>query len=96
MSIEYKRLVYLLGCIGEECGEVQQIVGKCLRFGVHDFNPKRDNVPNLELMRREVHDIIAVYELFLEEIGDSFVRDQGLIDYKREKTMRYFNDDTSE
>lgn len=28
------KLDHLLACAGEECGEVQQVVGKALRFGI--------------------------------------------------------------
>lgn len=58
-----ERQEHLLACLAEECGEVAQVVGKCLRFGVDDYHPKTGNVPNIELLRREFNDLVAVAEM---------------------------------
>lgn len=64
-----KRIQYLLACLGEECGEVQQVVGKALRFGTYDHHPKTDDIANIELIRREVHDVLAVYTMLMRELS---------------------------
>ena len=58
-----KRRKYLLACLAEECGEATQMAGKCLRFGIDSYHKKTGNISNMELLRREVNDIIAVAEM---------------------------------
>ena len=53
-------LAHILAVLGEECGEVQQVVGKSLRFGIFDI-PPNDDKTNFELIRKEVHDVVAAY-----------------------------------
>lgn len=52
---------HLLACIGEEAGEVQQAVGKALRFGLLDKNPNTTSTNWVDL-RKEIHDLVAVFE----------------------------------
>lgn len=54
---------YLLACIGEECGEVQKVVGKSLRFGLDNCFSKE---PNYEMLDSEIHDVIAAYSMLME------------------------------
>ena len=82
------KLDHLLACAGEECGEVQQVVGKALRFGIWDHHPDK-KITNLEMLRREVHDLLAVYELICEELGESKSIDPALIRNKRQRVMHY-------
>lgn len=56
---------HLLVCLAEECAEIQQAVGKALRFGLND--DYRETTP-AEDIARECCDLIAVIEL-LEEAG---------------------------
>jgi len=80
--LDYKE--HLLACLGEECGEVSQIVGKSSRFG--SFDAKHQDVPNnIELMRKEVHDIISVYRDYCRETGHKFEIDESLLDAKRRR-----------
>lgn len=58
---------YILACISEECGEVSQMVGKCQRFGTDNTKVGR-NTSNFEELRKEVHDIVATYEMLCEEM----------------------------
>ena len=60
------RKEYLLACLSEECGEVVQVIGKAQRFGVLDIFPRGGETNWLKL-RNEVHDIIAVYEMYCED-----------------------------
>ena len=62
------RLVHLLACLGEECGELQQIVGKSIRFGLEDLNKSNDSKPNWLLLREEFDDVWAVMDLIREEM----------------------------
>ena len=54
---------YLFSCLSEESGEVVQAVGKIQRFGEHDFHEKTGNIENIELLRQEVNDLVAVAEM---------------------------------
>lgn len=56
---------HLLACLAEECAEIQQAVGKALRFGIN--NDYRETTP-AEDIARECCDLLAVIEL-LEEAG---------------------------
>lgn len=51
---ENERLALLL----EECGEVQQIIGKILRHGYESYNPfDKNKVTNRELLEKELGDL---------------------------------------
>lgn len=78
-----ERLAHLLACLTEECGETTQVVGKCLRFGINDYHPKTDNVPNFELLRREFNDIVAVAEML------GIMPDRKLINSKKARVETY-------
>ena len=86
------RVEHIIACVGEECGEVQQKVGKALRFGIFEANPKTSNSHWSE-MRQEVHDIVAVYEMLCEEFNVETELDRNLIDSKKEKVEHYMIDD---
>lgn len=79
---------HLLSCIGEESREIQQAVGKALRFGLLDVNPNTGQTNWVDL-RNEVHDVIAVFEMLCDE----FDRKRGLsreqIKCKKRKLAKY-------
>lgn len=53
---ERERLALLL----EECGEVQQVIGKILRHGYHSCDPTTQDSPtNRQLLERELGDLKA-------------------------------------
>lgn len=85
---EMNKTDYLISCLGEECGETQQIVGKSLRFGLFEVYHKIGE-DNLTRLKKEVHDIIAIYEMLCEEIDYDHTMDLDLIDYKKKRTIRY-------
>ena len=58
-NTEYQN--HLLACIGEECGELQQAVGKALRFGL-DVDKEKN-------ILKEFVDILGVMDLYLSEVG---------------------------
>lgn len=53
---------YYLICLMEECGEVSQVIGKSLRFGIDDHHPKTGDIPNRELLAQECGDILGVID----------------------------------
>lgn len=84
------KIDYLLSSLGEECGELQQAIGKALRFGLLDFNPydleRKTNWVNL---RQELHDIISVYELLCDEFDRVEEIDRDLIRLKKAKVDKW-------
>ena len=82
------RKEYLLACISEECGEVAQVIGKSQRFGILDVFPK-DGKTNWLKLRHEIHDILAVYEMFCEEHEQTLLFDRDLILKKKERVEHF-------
>lgn len=78
-----ERTKHLLACLAEEAGEVAQIVGKCLRFGMEDSHPKTGNIPNHVLMYNEVNDLIAVAEML------GIMASTPLINKKKKRVEEY-------
>ena len=77
---------HLLHCVGEECGELVQVTGKIGRFGVYDsYNGKME--VNILKLRKEFHDIVAVYGMFCREIGITSEIDPALIKAKEERVL---------
>lgn len=63
---------YELAILGEECGEVVQMVGKTMRFGIDSYSPvDPTRRTNHELLHDEVGDILA---------GIEFATERGLFD----------------
>ena len=79
---------HLAYCVGEECGEVQQVLGKIGRFGLLNTNPN-NGLTNLQQLKLEVHDIIAVYQMLTEEVGEDPSIDDTLIAAKMKRTEHY-------
>jgi NTP pyrophosphatase (non-canonical NTP hydrolase) len=85
-----KTIDHYLAALGEEAGEVQQAVGKALRFGLLDRKPNTKTT-NWVQLRKEVHDIIAVYELLCDEFDRVETIDRKLIERKKSKVARYLD-----
>jgi len=85
---EDRVLSHLLACVGEECGEVQQVVGKSLRFGIHDYHPKTGEENWLRLTE-EVGDLLAVYEMLANHLGFSGELDKAHIRQKKKKVVKH-------
>jgi len=82
------KLDHLLFCLGEECGEVQQVVGKAGRFGIYDINPITNEV-NIDLMRNEIHDILSIWRMLCKsQCIDSSI-DENKINKKIERVEHY-------
>jgi hypothetical protein len=83
------RMEHLLACLGEECGEAQQEVGKCLRFGHNTTNGKTGGI-NLMNLKREVNDIVAMFYMVMEEAELYPKLDAAGIKRKQEKVEAFF------
>lgn len=80
---------HLVACVGEEGGEIAQVVGKAQRFGLFDLNPKTRNTNWREIIL-ETHDLIAVVEMLHEhETGEQFRIDRDLIAAKKDRVLRF-------
>lgn len=82
------RAKYLLACLGEECGETQQMVGKSLRFGLDNSHQKYGALTNIDNIIKEVHDIVAVYFMLLEELDQLPEINETLVKVKRRRVER--------
>lgn len=81
-------LTHLLFCLAEECGELQQDVGKAGRFGVFDIKPNTSS-SNWDTMRNELHDIVAVYEMLCAILKEDTVLDREMIEAKKIRVLEY-------
>jgi len=88
MTDNAERVNHLLFCLGEECGELQQIVGKSGRFGMYDINPYSLH-QNIHLLKKEYHDIVAVYEMLLDSLDEYTVDNREWIVDKKNKVEKY-------
>jgi NTP pyrophosphatase (non-canonical NTP hydrolase) len=52
-----------LALLGEECGEVQHMIGKVLRHGYENSHKDYNYVKNRDLLRKEVLDLLAAIRL---------------------------------
>ena len=79
-NTEYQN--HLLACIGEECGELQQAVGKALRFGLD--TEKENNI------KREFIDLLGVMDLYLAEVEKEVLGEffPNMLPYMYEKTNK--------
>lgn len=72
---------YELAVIGEECGEVVQMVGKIMRFGLESYSPEdADRRTNHQLLHDEVGDILAAVD---------FATERGLLDSETLMTRKF-------
>ena len=78
---------YLLGTLGEESGEIQQAIGKILRFGLYDQHKEKE--PNFRELQKEIHDLVAVYQMVCDEVGECPKLDPNALKIKKEKVRKY-------
>lgn len=82
------RIGHIIGCVGEEAGEIGQAIGKIIRFGLHD--KKHDDGPdNLTSLRNEVHDLVGAYQMLCVELGEDPKLDLSKIADKQVKIEHY-------
>lgn len=53
--------------LGEECAEVIQAISKIQRFGYANFNPDDPSENNLQILQREIGDMLCMIDLLREE-----------------------------
>lgn len=88
MQSVQNKLDHCLSVLGEECGEVQQVLGKIGRFGILDKNPRTKKTNWVEL-RKEVHDIVAAYEMVCDQFDRVSELDRSLIEKKKKRVEKY-------
>lgn len=82
---------YLLACLAEECAEVQQAIGKALRFGIDD-SPPSGLACNREYITRELIDVLAVSEMLRDRgVLPSPDRKHEMILDKKAKVLRFMD-----
>lgn len=79
---------YLLTCLSEESLEIAHAVCKGLRFGLEDVGPNKE-ASNLEQLRREICDLLAIVELLEEDGLDMYTWNKLSIDAKKKKVKKY-------
>ncbi len=89
-NTEYQN--HLLACIGEECGELQQAVGKALRFGLYDHHPDEFSSRNIDDIRMEFRDILAVFQMLMDETHENKLLEIDEIEFKKDKVLGYWNE----
>ena len=84
------RLEHLLTIATEECAEVQQAATKTLRFGLEEGRDlsAMEYGSNVERLRYELNDLIAVVEM-LEREGLDLSPDHQSRKQKKEKVEKY-------
>ena len=76
---------HLLACLSEEAGEISQIVGKILRFGL--FSEYKGE-SNLDRLSCEINDLLAVMEMLIDA-GVDITVDKQLIAMKKARVEEY-------
>lgn len=85
---EAERLAILL----EECGEIQQIIGKILRHGKYSWNPNdKDKQSNKKLLAKEVGDMQFIVDLMIENNDISIGEVLNQKDKKRISIKKYLH-----
>jgi len=85
------RIEHLLACLGEECGELQQEVGKCLRFGYDETNRKHGG-RNIDNLKKEATDVMAMFDMLSDETKDLEGLDMEHFDNKQAKVQHYIDE----
>lgn len=84
---------HLLACLMEECAEVQQVIGKSLRFGLDDVWPNEEKNPdkltNAQRLRLEMNDIFTVAMMLQVATRIDLHPDKALIAAKEQRVRKY-------
>lgn len=78
-----------LAMLGEEAGEVQQIIGKILRHGYESTHPDDPHITNRDYLMIELGDLLAVMKIMVKggEITDEVILENGKS--KMERIFKY-------
>lgn len=80
---------YLLTCLVEECSEVQKEATKALRFGLDDNWKERGT--QADRIVHEFCDLLAIYEMLVEDSLLDDVTTQEMIQMKKERVHKYMD-----
>lgn len=83
------RKEYLLTCLIEECSEVQKEATKALRFGLDDN--WKDRGRQADRIVHEFIDLIAVYDMLINEGLLNNVTTEEMIQMKKERVHKYMD-----
>lgn len=72
--------------LGEECAEVIQVISKIQRFGFTSFHPDDPSVNNLQLLQREIGDVLCMIDLLREE---GVLDDHAIQNAKLQKRIKF-------
>lgn len=81
----------LLALLSEECGEVVQVIGKCLRHGPLNFHPDdADQTSNRAILAKELGDVFAAVDLlsFCDETRGAVVDRASIEIWRASKLAR--------
>lgn len=57
-----------LGKLGEECGELNAVVSRCIIQGIHEKEPVTGK-PNVDWLEEEIADVVANIKLVMEHFN---------------------------
>ena len=81
-----------LKLLQEECAEVIQIISKCLRFGMHDVNPKDTcKWSNKMRLEQEIGHVMAFMQILID---NGLIQQEGVLsgaDHKFRKLKKHYN-----
>lgn len=85
MDFRKERRGLLINLI-EEASEVSQIAAKCLRFGIHNYNPNDpEQTENSELLAKEIGNFMHIVDRL---IGGKHIDGIDVYDGEEEKRLR--------
>jgi len=80
-----------LALLGEELGEVQQIIGKILRHGFETCHPNRPHMTNRDELERELGDVLLASKMMCD-LGDLLEENiEGYAQMKKRKVGKYLH-----
>ena len=80
-----------LALLGEEAGEVNQVIGKILRHGYESFHPNTPEITNRALLEEEIADFLIIVDLMIQEGDVNRGRIAEIHRTKKEKKNKYLH-----
>lgn len=81
-----------LALLAEECGEVQQAIGKILRHGYAGVNPDdRKGVDNTRALERELGDVLCVVDMLCQARDLYMLNVEQARRAKRERVAKFLH-----
>lgn len=85
-----KEVLYMLI---EECSEVQHIVSKILRHGWTSSHPDYNNIPNEQLLKKEIADLRAILWLLEDYKPSTYTENIASVVKKKLQYTHHIKDD---